>query len=263
MTQPLTPTFGSNKIASVLLKYNYQVKTGDILAGRIVGIEKTHVVINLGLKHVAFLPLNEIFLNFIKNPNEVLNINESGEFVILYYDPVTYKTIVSLKRLYYHRLWERFKQIDFKNIILFTKLKKTIWGGKLVSFDDLDIFLPNSHLPKYYRRNNTKDKFLIIKILEVKDKKHNIFGSSRLAFLKNQSPAFQVGMLQTGCVLAIKPFGIFINISGIKCLLHISEISNKKINDINQILKKGDQIKVRIIYINTSQGKIAVSLKEQ
>lgn len=261
MSKILTPKFGANKIATVLLKYNYKVKTGDILAGTVVGIERTQTLINLGLKQVAFLPNREIFINNKPNSRQILSTNEIGEFVIINYDPTTNKTIVSLRRLHYLRLWERFKQIDFKNMILFTTLEKSIWGGKFVNFDGLKVFIPNSHLPKYYRRKTSVNNILPMKILEVKDKKYQIIGSSRLAILKKQSPSLQVGLTEIGCVLAVKPFGIFLNIYGIKCLLHISEISNKKIENINNLYKKGDPIKVKVIYVNSSQGKIAVSAR--
>jgi small subunit ribosomal protein S1 len=159
-------------------------------------------------------------------------------------------------------LWERFKQIEFKNMILFTSFDKIFGGGKIVNFDGLKVFIPNSQLPKYYRRKKKFDNILPIKILEAKDKRYQIVGSSRLAFLKKQCSSLQVGMIQKGSVIAVKPFGIFLNIYGIKCLLHISEISNKKIENLRNLYKKGDKITIKIIYVNSSQGKIALSSKQ-
>jgi small subunit ribosomal protein S1 len=262
MIKLITPQFGANKIASVLLKYNYQAKIGDILAGTVVGVEKKQTLINLGLNQVAFLPNHEIFSNFIENPNQIFTVNKTGEFMILYCEKSKNLTILSMRNLHVLRLWERFKQIDFKNMILFGFIEKSIWSGKLINFDGLKIFLPNIHLPKYYRRTNKIDRILPIKILEVKDKPHSIIGSCRLAIVKKQSPSLQIGLVQFGCVLSVKTFGVFLNIYGIKCLLHISEISDKKIENIQELYQKGDQIKVKVIYINSSQGKIAVSAKQ-
>jgi small subunit ribosomal protein S1 len=259
MSKILTPKYGANKIANVLLKYNYQVKNGDILAGTVIGIERNQTLIDMGLKQAAFLPNPEI-LNGQKEKH--LKINEIAEFLVLKHETLTNKTVISLSRLTCLRLWERFKQIDFKNMIIFANAEQSIWGGKLANFDGLKCFIPNSHLPKYYRRKTRLDNLLPMKILEVKDKRYQIIGSSRLAFLKKQSPSLQVGLTQIGCVLTIKPFGIFLNIYGIKCLLHISEISNQKIENLNRLYKKGDRIKVKIIYVNSSQGKIAVSAKQ-
>ena len=261
MSKFLTPTFGANKIASVLQKYQYKVKIGDILAGTVIGIERTQTLINVGLKQAAFLPNTENFIEDNTKKGEILTTNERGEFVILCHDPLTNKTILSFRQLQYARLWERFKQIDFKNMILFTTVEKPILGGKVVNFDGLKVFVPNSHLPKYYRRKSIPFSKFPLKVLEVKDKRYQIIGSSRLAILKNQSPCLQVGLTQIGCVLAVKPFGIFLNIYGIKCLLHISEITNKKIENINKLYKKGDKLKIKVIYVNSSQGKIAVSAK--
>lgn len=262
MSKILPPKFEANKIASVLLKYNYKVKTGDILAGTVIGLERKQTLINLGLKEVAILPNEEIFIHSNKNLNNILTTSEIGEFIIINYDYNTKKTIVSIRQLNYLRLWERFKQIDFKNMILFTTLEKSISGGKLVIFDGLKLFIPNSHLPKYYRRRNTLNKIFPMKVLEVKDKRYEIIGSSRLAILKKQNLSLRVGLTEIGCVLAVKPFGIFLNIYGIKCLLHISEILNKKIDNIHNLYKKGDQINVKVIYVNSSQGKIAVSSRQ-
>lgn len=259
MNMLLIPKYGKNKIANVLLKYNYQVKTGDILAGTIVGKERKEILVDLGLTQAALLPNKEITTNLNKEANQVLAINTFGEFLIIYYNSKSNLTIVSLRRLHYLKLWERFKQIDFNNMILFTKLKKSVWKGKLVVFDKLNIFIPNFHLPKYFRRKTVANKILAIKILEVKN--YNIVGSSRLAIFKRQSPSLYLGLIQTCCILGIKPYGLFLNIYGLKCLLHISEISNKKIENIKNSFKKGDQIKVKIIYINNSKGKVAVSMK--
>ena len=182
--------------------------------------------------------------------------------MILYSDKATKKTILSLRNLHCLRLWERFKQIDFNNMILFGSVEKSIGSGKIINFDGLKIFLPNSHLPKYYKRVNQFTTILPIKVLEVKDKPHSIIGSCRLAIIKRQSPSLEIGLIQLGCILSVKPFGIFLNIYGIKCLLHISEISHRKIENIQELYKKGDLIKVKVIYINSSQGKIAVSAKQ-
>lgn len=262
MNQPLVSVYGENKTAKVLLKYNYKIKIGDILAGPVLGIEKTQMTINLGLRKIAFLPNSEFSISQQDKQNQYLQPNEIGEFIILSHNLNTDKTIISLRRLHYIKLWERIRQINFKNMILTTSIAATTRAGKFTDFDGLNVFVPNSHLTKYYRRKNVTSKFLPLKILEVKDKNRYILGSAKLAFLKKQGPSLQKGLIHTGCVLMIKPFGIFLNVHGLKCLLHISEISSKKIIDITKTFKKGDLIKVKVIYVDSSEGKITVSAKQ-
>jgi small subunit ribosomal protein S1 len=246
------------KISEILAKYNYQVKIGDILAGEIIGVEKKNLLVDLGLKRAAFLPNKEIK---IKNLNPTLPLPKFNEFLITAYNFQTNQGIVSLRRVHYMVLWERFKQIDYNNIILFTKFYKSIRRGKLAKFDSLNTFIPNFHLPKHYRRKKKTNQFLSIKILEVRNRKHMIIGSSRLAVFQRYRLSLHVGLIQTCYIVKIRSFGIFLNIYGFRALLHISEISNKRIKNINSLYKKGDQLTVKIIYIETDNGKVTVSLK--
>jgi ribosomal protein S1 len=261
MNKFLILKYGQNDIANILLKYNYQLKVGDILAGNIIGKERTENLINLGLKKASFLPYNEIFIHSNNKLKQTLRTKEIGEFLILYANLKTGVTIVSFRRLHYLKLWERIKQINLNNMIFFAYFKKRLRGGKLVEVDKLNTFIPNFHLPKYYRRKKKINNVIGIKILEIQNKKHYIIGSSRLAIFKRQSLSFYINMKQKCCVTNIKSFGIFLNIYGLRCLLHISELQTKKIKKITDHYKKGDQINVRIIYINHSNGKIAVSMK--
>jgi small subunit ribosomal protein S1 len=256
-------TFDRKKFTSVLSKYNYKAKEGDVLAGIIIGIERKHALVDIGLDQIAFLPMDEICINRLLFPNEIVANNDIGEFVILHIDQTNKKVIVSMVQLHYIRLWERLKQINFENTILYGKIENSIWGGKIVNFEDLKIFTPNSHLPKYYRRKQQQTKFLPLKIIQLKDKIFTIIASSRLALLKKQSHLIKVGMIRTGCIVSIKPFGIFLNVQGIKCLLHISEISTQKIIELTSLYKKGDELKIKIIYIDINLGRIALSMKKQ
>jgi len=262
MNQLFVPRFGVNKMASLLLKYNYKVKLGDILAGRVIGKEKTQNLIDLGLEKASFFPHQEFGVFRQKETSQALNVHEIGEFIVIDYNLFSQKTVVSFRYLHYLRVWERFRQLDVKNMILSSYQIQSYRSGKLVCFDDLTLFVPNAHLPKYYKRKKEKGNYLPLKILEVHSKKR-IVASCKLAFLKKQSLSLHLGLVEDAYVLSIQVFGIFLNVYGIKCLLHISEISHQKIENknIKAYYKKGDKIKVKVIYINSSQGKIAVSAK--
>ncbi|CAM9112151.1 unnamed protein product [Chrysoparadoxa australica] len=255
-------SFGSNEFARLLLKYNYQLKVGDVLAGNVIGIERQNALINIGTKAVGILPTKEICINNIDSPIQVLFIGEFGEFLILKETKIIEKIIVSIKQLNNRRHWERIKQLDFENIILYGYVKTTLKAGKILIFEDLKVFIPTSHIPKYFRRKIIQNKLLPFKLLEIKDKPLTITGSIKLAFFKNQITNLKIGMNCFGCVINIKKFGLFLNVKGIKCLLHISEISSKKITDINKIYKKGDKLKIKVIYIDRNQGKISLSVKQ-
>lgn len=256
-----TSKFEVNRFALMLSKYSYKVKLNDILAGTIIGLESTHALVDIGLNKAAFLPLKEINIQVFDHPKQILYINFVGEFLILSINEKTGQIVVSLKQVHYMCLWERIKQMDFKNTIIYAKNYKPLGKGKILSFGGLKVFALNSHIPKYYRRKKDKNFLMPFKFIEIRDIVHLTHVNSKLAIFPKLSQNLEIGGIYRGNIISIKSFGIFINILGVQCLLHISEISKDKILNINNLYKQGDQIKVKIIYKSIEQGKISVTLK--
>ncbi|PHV71647.1 RNA-binding protein S1 [Sporanaerobium hydrogeniformans] len=77
------------------------------------------------------------------------------------------------------------------------------------------------------------------------------------------SEKFQVGQIIEGTVTGIKPFGAFISLDGTtQGLVHISHITQGYLSNINDAIKVGDQVKVKILSIDSEKGKISLSIKE-
>nr|YP_010032372.1 ribosomal protein S1 [Schizocladia ischiensis]QOW07579.1 ribosomal protein S1 [Schizocladia ischiensis] len=256
-----TSTFEFNKFAKLLAKYNYKVKKYDILAGIVIGLEENYALVDLGLTRVALLPRTEIFIKPTLKFTQVININFTGEFMILNINPLNNQIVVSMNKVHILRRWERIKQMDFLNMIIYGRLKESLPKGRIIAFEGLKLFAPNSHIPKYYRRKKQKDIFLPMKFLELKESIHTVSISLKLAFLRKQHSVFKTGSIYIGCITSITYFGIFLNIFGVKCLLHISELSNRKISKIDLFFSIGDELRVKIIYKNVEEGRIAASIK--
>ena len=75
-------------------------------------------------------------------------------------------------------------------------------------------------------------------------------------------PQLRVGDIVTGVVRNIKEYGAFIDFAGTSGLLHISEISNMFVKDINQFLKVGQHVSVKIVGIDNANGRISLSMKQ-
>lgn len=258
-----TSNFEFNKFAVILSKYNYRIKQNDILAGIVIGIERSHIIVDIGLKNVAFLPLNELSNDTISFGSQLLDINFTGEFLILYINEITSHTIISLKQIQSYYSWKRLKQLNFQTGIIYAKSEKSLGRGKIFMFDGLKIFALNLHIPKYYRRTKTKKFFIPFKFTEIKDFKHIVHVNSRLAVFNKLVTNIKTGNIYWGTIITIKPFGIFFNILGVYCLLHISQISRKRIKDLKSLYQRGEQMKVCIFYKDVEQGKIFLTLLEE
>ena len=131
----VTSKLDFNKFGLILSKYSYQIKKNDILAGIIIGIESNYALVDLGLEQICFLPLKEISISPIANKVDLLNINYIGEFLILNINKNSNRIIVSMKRVQSIYLWNRLRQIDFKNIIIYARFGESLGKGKLIVFN--------------------------------------------------------------------------------------------------------------------------------
>lgn len=258
-----TAKFNFNKFSLILSKYSYKIKTNDILAGIIVGVESNYALVDLGVGQVCFLPLEEIFIFSVASPAELLTINYVGEFLILNINKNSNRIMISMKRVQSIYLWNRLRQIDFKNTIIYARFKKSFIKGQLINFNGLFFFVLNKNIPKYYLRINNKNIFIPFKFMEIKDYFHIVHTSSKLAVFNKVNKNLVIGSTYSGNVTSIQYFGVFINILGINCLLHISEIFKKKshIQNLSSLYKLGDRINVKIISKDIERGRASVTLE--
>nr|YP_010443860.1 30S ribosomal protein S1 [Vacuolaria virescens]UTE94747.1 30S ribosomal protein S1 [Vacuolaria virescens] len=250
-----------NTFVQLLNKYNYQFTVGHKIVGKIRGFEKAAALVDIGAKTNAYLPLSEIFLFQSFSIKELFFINEVSEFILFSYNSKEKIIIISLKKLKSLLKWQRLKELSKENLITSSKIIKSNRQGKIVLLDGFKAFISNSHLPKYYRRKTPRKFEIPVKIIELTETKNKIFLTSKLAYFKNQISFLKVQQTAIGCISQIKPYGLFINIYGLKGLLHISEISSERITSLNTIFKKGQLINVNILYINLNRGRISLSLK--
>nr|QCI06153.1 ribosomal protein S1 [Dicranema revolutum] len=252
-------SFTENNFASVLNKYKYNLHVGDIVAGTIFNIEKKGLIVDIGTKFAGYLPIEEISLDSKVNKYDINNITR--EFFILAYNKNSQQLILSIKRLEYIRAWKRIKQIEPEDIIVYLKVKRINKGGIIPIIEGIQGFIPNSHFISMEDKLFIKNTKIKCKLLLADEKNNKLILSHKKAILAIASNQLKIGDIVIGKVMKIESYGVFIKIHDIPSLLHISEIDDKKINNSN-IKKKfqvGNTIKVKILHIDTQQGRLSVS----
>nr|QCI04771.1 ribosomal protein S1 [Bornetia secundiflora] len=254
--------YKGKKFKTILKYYQYNLTLGDIVAGIIKYQELTGFLVDIGDNIAAYLPYEEIHLNTrYYNQNITSLLYMIREFFLVAYNQTNKKSILSIKRLEYIRAWKRIRQLYLEDIIFNLKIHYMNKGGIITSIEGLQGFIPNSH--KYminYNISNlnssTKCKLLIIN-----EHKNEIILNQKSALLCLSKHKFRLGELIYGIIINIQNYGIFIDIQGILGLLHISQISVDYIPNIYHIFHINQLLKVKIIHINTKQGRLSVSKK--
>ena len=266
MTNLKTPTkevgFTHEDFAALLDKYDYHFSPGDIVAGTVFSLEPRGALIDIGAKTAAYIPIQEMSINRVENPGEVLQSNETREFFILTDENEDGQLTLSIRRIEYMRAWERVRQLQAEDATVRSQVFATNRGGALVRIEGLRGFIPGSHISTRKPKEDLLNEELPLKFLEVDEERNRLVLSHRRALVERKMNRLEVGEVVIGAVRGIKPYGAFIDIGGVSGLLHISEISHDHIETPSSVLKVNDELKVMIIDLDADRGRISLSTKQ-
>nr|YP_009315028.1 Ribosomal protein S1 [Scinaia undulata]SCW23483.1 Ribosomal protein S1 [Scinaia undulata] len=254
--------FTQKNFAQVLSKYQYSFRTGDIIAGTIFSQEKEGYLIDVGGKNVAYLPDAEISL--VKKYEKTAIINETREFFILNHNKKLNQIIVSLKRVKYIRAWDRIKQLKLEDIIIQAEIVGSNKGGLLIEIEEIQGFIPNSHLSYKINKKNSINQSIKCKLLIANEQTNQLILSNRCAVMANilSGNGIKVGLKIHASITEITDFGIFCNIHDIPALIHKSEIQNKYLQKKSSYFHIGKELHVIVRHIDAKQGRISISMLE-
>jgi small subunit ribosomal protein S1 len=248
--------------AALLDKYDYHFNPGDVVAGTVFSIEPKGALIDIGAKTAAYIPIQEMSINRIDNPEEVLHSNETREFFILADENEEGQLTLSIRRIEYMRAWERVRQLQAEDATVRSQVFATNRGGALVRIEGLRGFIPGSHISTRATKEDLVGEELPLKFLEVDEERNRLVLSHRRALVERKMNKLEVGEVVIGAVRGIKPYGAFIDIGGVSGLLHISEISHDHIDTPSSVFNVNDEVKVMIIDLDAERGRISLSTKQ-
>ncbi len=236
---------------------------GSIVQGTVVGITDTHVLINVGLKQEAALPLRE----FSGHPPalgtelQLLLIRESGP---------EGRPLVSWRQARERKNWDVVAQLHQANQPIEAKITQKIKGGFTVDIG-LDAFMPASQLDEKQTANPDEwvGKTVRVIILEMDKAKGNVLVSRRRVIEQEKAvkraatlQTLQVGQVYKGRVTGLTTFGAFIDIGGIEGLLHVSDIAWNRVDNPNKVLKVGDELEVKVLKHDQTSNRISLGRKQ-
>jgi small subunit ribosomal protein S1 len=254
--------FTHDDFAALLDKYDYHFSPGDIVPGTVFSIEPMGALINIGAKTAAYIPIQEMSINRIESPEEVLQLNEIREFFILTDENEDGQLTLSIRRIEYMQAWKRVRQLQAEDATIRAEVFAMNRGGALVRIEGLRGFIPGSHISTDKSKEELVGEELPLKFLEVDEERNRLVLSHRRALVKRRMNRLAVGDAIAGIVRGIKPYGVFVDIDGVSGLLHISEISQEHIDTPHSVFSVNDEIVVMVIDIDAQKGRISLSTKK-
>jgi len=256
-------SFSYDDFATAVAETSYSFERNSIVKGQCIQYEVKGVIVDIGAKASAFLPEAEAAL--IQPPgstvNDLVNLNEEIDFQIISDEDENGQLMVSIRRIQYRSAWETILQMQADDAILEAEVVSVNRGGAICLVEGLRAFLPGSHLAGKMATEDLIGAILPLKFLEVNQENNKLVVSNRKAVVETQMADLSRGDLVEGVVQALKPYGAFIEVGGMSGLLHISQISYDRIEDLEQVMQPGMAVKCMIIDHDKVNGRIALSTK--
>jgi small subunit ribosomal protein S1 len=241
------------------------LSSGFVLKGRIVEITKDFVVIDVGLKSEGLVPISEF-----TDPSELV-LDNIVEAFLDQTEGEDGQIVLSRDKARRLRQWENIVHNCTEGSIVTGKVMRKVKGGLMVDIG-VEAFLPGSQIDNKRIKNLDEylDKIYDFKILKINTDRKNIVVSRR-ELLEEERMTKKVEMLENfhegevrrGVVKNITDFGVFLDIDGVDGLLHITDMTWKRIKHPSEMVNVGDELEVIILHVDRDKGRVALGMKQK
>tara|TARA_R110001606_G_scaffold251558_2_gene399531 strand:+ start:482 stop:2158 length:1677 start_codon:yes stop_codon:yes gene_type:complete len=241
---------------------------GAIVTGVVIAIDSDWVTVHAGLKSEGVIARNEFF-------------DEDGSFTLVVGDSVKVAlesvedgfgaTRLSREKAKRAESWMDLEAAFEKNEVVMGVINGKVKGGFTVDLNNIRAFLPGSLVDVRPIRDTThlEGQELEFKLIKLDQKRNNVVVSRR-AVLEAVSTEerdellaqLQEGMSVKGVVKNLTDYGAFVDLGGVDGLLHITDMSWKRIKHPSEIVNVGDEIQVKILKYDRERNRVSLGLKQ-
>ena len=245
-----------------------RIRPGQILSGLVVDVGDDMVIVNVGLKSEAVIPVEQF-----KNERGEIEV-KAGDMVEVALDSVedgTGETRLSREKAKRARTWTRLEDAFSKAEIVVGIITGRVKGGFTVEIEHVRAFLPGSLVDVRPVRDTAylENKPLEFKVIKLDQKRNNVvvsrravveqeFSAERSALMDN----LQEGAVVRGNVKNLTDYGAFVDLGGIDGLLHITDMAWKRVKHPSEVVKVGDEVEVRILKFDRERSRVSLGLKQ-
>ncbi len=233
--------------------------TGETITGNVIAVESDGLYVDIGGKAPGYMPKKECGLGVITNFKEKFSIGLEMEVLVIKEQNADGMVTVSARALILRQSWEKVSSSAKNGELINVLINGFNRGGLTCDVDGLRGFIPRSQLEDGQDYQSIVGKTLKVAFLEVNPESRKLVLSEKKASLVSKLTSLELGQLIKGEVLAVKPYGFFIDLGGASGLLHQSSVTNGSIRSLREIFREGEIIKALISEIDLEKGRIGLN----
>ncbi|AAD18464.1 ribosomal protein S1 [Chlamydia pneumoniae TW-183] len=258
--------YTAHRITSSEEESDNEIQPGAILKGTVVDINKDFVVVDVGLKSEGVIPMSEFI-----DSSEGLVLGAEVEVYLDQAEDEEGKVVLSREKATRQRQWEYILAHCEEGSIVKGQITRKVKGGLIVDIG-MEAFLPGSQIDNKKIKNldDYVGKVCEFKILKINVERRNIVVSrrelleaERISKKAELIEQISIGEYRKGVVKNITDFGVFLDLDGIDGLLHITDMTWKRIRHPSEMVELNQELEVIILSVDKEKGRVALGLKQK
>ena len=243
------------------------IKSGSIVTGKIIDIDSDYVIIDAGLKSEGFVPISQF-----KNESNELEV-QIGDEVEVALDAIENgwgETKLSREKAKRAKAWEDLIRAYEAHETIRGFVSDKVKGGFTVEIGSIKAFLPGSLVDTRSTKEvvDIEGKELDFKVIKIDQKRNNVVVSRRSINIENSAEreavlqALEEGKEVKGVVKNLTDYGAFIDLGGVDGLLHITDMSWRRVKHPSDVVKVGQEIQVKVLKFEKDKSRVSLGLKQ-
>lgn len=243
----------------------------DIVKGRVLYVRDNEVAVDIGYRSDGLIKSDEISSDENVKPQDLFEPEQEIEVYVIKMDDGEGNVVLSTRRVEGLKNWENLVDAYNADETVEAQVIREVKGGLLATVKGINAFIPGSQVTTHYVKDLSQyvGQSLECKIINVDDRKKRLVLSSRKIQEEEQQVKIdeaweniKVDETIKGTVQRLTDFGAFVDLGGVDGLIHISDISWKRIKHPSDVINVGDEVEVIVLRANKERNRISLGLKQ-
>ncbi len=244
-----------------------QFEEGQVVSGRIISIDRDHVLVDIGYKSEGQVRIDE----FVDNSGKInAEVGDTVEVMVEFWDDENEVVNLSKEKAEKVKVWDAIKQAYMDEMPIEGVISSRVKGGFTVDVG-VQAFLPGSQadLRPVHHLDDIVGGTFKFKVLKFNRKRSNIVLSRRVLLEAERETqraetlaSISEGKEVDGEVKNITEYGVFVDLGGVDGLLHITDMSWGRVKHPSDLFSVGDRITVKILKIDLEKERVSLGIKQ-
>ncbi|NLJ87630.1 MAG: 30S ribosomal protein S1 [Epulopiscium sp.] len=249
-----------------------KLKNGDIIKGKVIKVTENEVLVNIGYMADGIISKEELSDDENIDPRDILKADDEIDVYVLQVDDEEGNVVLSKKLADQLVVWDELKEHYDTGKPLEVKVKEVVKGGVVANIKGVRAFIPASQLSVYYVEdlNTYVGKSLKVKLIDFdRDSRKVVLSAKEIEQQEREMKKKELwkslkrGEKRKGVVTRLVKFGAFVDLGGAEGLIHLSDLSWKRIMDPSEVVSVGDEVEVYVINFDEKKERISLGLKDK